>query len=72
MADSQPKRGSTEYTSSQAPDTQDSAEQAGGRDRRLFPGGDLSRSRLMVGMESADQDDRTARLAGHPASREDA
>jgi hypothetical protein len=69
MADAKPERGSTEYTSS--PDTQHAAEQASGRDRRLFPGGDPARSNLMVGMESADQDDRTARLTGHPASRED-
>lgn len=72
MADSRSRRGTTEFTSSQAPDTQASAGQASGRDRRLFPGGDLSRSSLMVGMESADQDDRTARLAGHPRSPEEA
>ena len=66
MADSKPARGSTEDTSSQASDPQEAAGAPGVRDRRLFPGGDPSRSNTMVGMESVDQDDRTARLAGHP------
>jgi hypothetical protein len=57
--------------SSQPPQTQDAADTAGGRDHRLFPGGDPSRASTMVGMESVDQDDRTARLVGHPIQPSD-
>jgi hypothetical protein len=66
MAD--PKRDSrpADYSSSQAPETQEAERREREHDDRAIPGGDPSRSNLMVGMESVDQDERTARLAGHP------
>jgi hypothetical protein len=69
MAD--PKRDSrpADYSSSQAPETQEAERREREHDDRAIPGGDPSRSNLMVGMESVDQDERTARLAGHPRAR---
>jgi hypothetical protein len=69
MADPKPDSRPADYSSSQAPETQDAAHREREHDHRAIPGGHPSRSNLMVGMESVDQDGRTAHLAGHPPTR---
>jgi hypothetical protein len=69
MADPKHDSRPADYSSSQAPETQEAAHREREHDDRAIPGGDPTRSKLMVGMESVDQDERTARLAGHPTPR---
>lgn len=56
MADQPKPASTTDYSASQAPETQDSAHHEREQDFRAIPGGDPRRSTLAVGMESFDAD----------------
>lgn len=56
MADHAKPASTTDYSASQAPETQDSARHEPEHDYRAIPGGDPARSTRAVGMESFDAD----------------
>ncbi len=69
MADPKPPApNTTEYSGSQAPEVQESA-QPREHDYRAIPGGHPSRATAALGMESLDLDENASANAGHPSAR---